>query len=87
MKEFFNFLSWQWHKFQAWQRWFILGMILQAVSWFSPEPWSTVLLFTGVGIVFGHMLKWWVWDTSVESWRKYKEERNTLFGVIKDSDS
>lgn len=86
MKEFGKFLVWQWRKWQLWQRWFILGMLLQLAGWVSPDPWHTVLLFSGIGIVFAHMVKWWVWDTARESWARYKEDRNKLFGVIKDSD-
>lgn len=86
MKEIFKFVRWQWHKFEFWQKMFIFATIVQAIGIFIPGWLGLGLMAAGFGIVFFYLLKWAVWERTIESWNKYKQEKTNLFDTIKISD-
>lgn len=85
--EIFKFLSWQWRKWHTWQKIFIVAMIFQIVSIALPSSIGMFIWSAGFGVTLFFMLKWFIYDTLKDSFTKYKEDRNKLFGVIKDSDN
>lgn len=86
MREILKFLAWQWRKWEFWQKCFIVSAPLMGASIAAPEAWRIYLAAIPMLVAFGFTFKWFVWDGVRSSWRKYCEERNKLFGVIKDSD-
>lgn len=86
MKEFLGFLSWSWSNFQGWQKMFMFAMFLQGVGWGMGGDYGIYITGIGIVIVFGYMLKWFVWDSILSSWTKYKSHRNELLTTIKNSD-
>ena len=86
MKEFIGWTVWTWRNWELWQKLFIAGMLLQIIGWFVPGTAGLFVSGLGLGIIFGHILKWFVWDSAKASWEKYKQHRNELLTTIKDSD-
>ena len=86
IKELYNFLIWKWQSFQTWQKMFLAAMAIQTLGWFVPGTIGMILAGLGIAVVFGYMLKWFVWDELRNSWAKYKAERNSLLTTIKNSD-
>ncbi len=87
MKEILRFISWGWTNFQTWQKMFIFAMLLQIVGWSIGGNLGFWLANTGMIIVFGYLMKWFVIDAVKDSWGKYKEQRNKLLTDIKNSDN
>jgi hypothetical protein len=85
MREIVKFILWQWRKFEGWQKMFIFSMFLQGAALPMGEPWGVYVSGAGLVIVLAYFFKWAVWDALGASWKKYKEERNKIFNVIKDS--
>ena len=86
MREFLGFLRWTWSNFQGWQKMFMFAMFLQGLGWGMGGEWGIWVTGIGLCIVFGFMLKWFVWDSISASWTKYKSHRNELLTTIKNSD-
>lgn len=86
MKEFIGWIKWAWTGLESWKRWFLFAMLINFTSALWPAPYNLYVAGVGMCIVFGHMLKWFVWDQLTASWDKYREHRNELFSTIKTSD-
>lgn len=86
MKELLNFVVWKWQKWEFWQRCFVGSLAFYVASVFAPTPYSIYLSAVPMAVVFGFMLKWWVWDQSAKAWNDYKAEKKELFTTIKDSE-
>lgn len=86
MKEIAGWLRWTWANWQTWQRWFVFAMFLNFSSMAVPAPYNFYVGGTGILIVFGFMVKWFILDSIKASWNKYKQHRNELFTTIKESD-
>lgn len=87
MKNILNFIGWQYRKLETWQKWYLFAGFLfgGGVGYTgTPNNWASM---TGIGIIFFMMCKWFIWDALVSSYKKYQEERNTLFQNIKESDA
>ena len=82
--EIVKFLRWQWDKWETWQKIFFAAVILQIISVAVP---GIVIWTTGLTVTLCFMIKWFIWDVLRDNYIKYKEDRNKLFGVIKDSDN
>jgi len=79
----FKFFRWQWNRFEFWQKWWICSMAFFFLGLFSDK-----LYFQAIGVsmlIFG-IFKWLIWEGVSDSYKKFKEEQNTLFEVIKNSD-
>ena len=87
MKEIWNFLIWQFRKFEVWQLAFIFAMFLQGVAVPLDNPYALWVSGSGMAIILGFFFKWAVWDGTRSAWSRYKEERNQLLTTIKNSDS
>lgn len=85
--EILKFLNWQWNRWQTWQKVFIAAMILQLASLVVSGTAGMVIWAIGFSVTLGFLMKWFIWDLVSANYIKYKEERNKLFGVIKDSDN
>ncbi len=86
MREIINFLSWQWRRFEVWQKMFIFSMFLQGVAFPLDKPWSLYISGLGLFIILAWMSKWLIWDGVKNSWESYKKSRNELLTTIKNSD-
>ncbi len=51
----------------------------------SPSPYDKILFAVPMIMLLVWTGKWWVWDQLMESWNKYKTEKQELFTTIKDS--
>ncbi len=85
--EIVKFLRWQWDKWETWQKIFFAAVILQIISVAVPGIVGIVIWTTGLTVTLCFMIKWFIWDVLRDNYIKYKEDRNKLFGVIKDSDN
>lgn len=86
MKEIFNFLKWQWRKWELWQKMYILSAFIIGVGFAADHPYRGWIILSGLVVMFGHAIKWFLWDRAVESWNEYKKEKQNLFETIKTSD-
>ncbi len=84
--EIIRFIKWGIAKLELWQWAFILSGLLSIFSLLAPQPWNNYMNGFSLGIVFTFFFKWAIIDSIRSSWHKYREERNKLFGVIKDSE-
>jgi hypothetical protein len=50
---------------------------------FSPSPYNMYIGVVPVAMFFVSTFKWWMFDPMMESWRKYKKEKQNLFDTIK----
>ena len=85
MKEVLDFISWQWSKWEFWQKGFIVGAFFAGAGVFAPKPYDAYLFAIPMIVMFVWCSKWWAWDQLIESWNKYKTEKRELFTNIKDS--
>ena len=83
MKDLLGYISWVWRNWEWWQRSFIVGMILNGASVFASKPYDIILGITGFGIIMFWLGKWWIVDVLMESYKKYKKQREELFNTIK----
>ena len=86
MKEILGFIAWQWSKWELWQRIFIVSMTVFVGAILLPEPYDVYVVLALMGVMLAWTFKWAVWDNLRANWQKYREERNRLFKIIKDSD-
>jgi hypothetical protein len=86
MKEILGFIAWQWRKWELWQRLFIVSMIVFVGAILLPDPYDVYVVLVLMSVMLGWTFKWAVWDNLRANWQKYREERNRLFKIIKDSD-
>jgi hypothetical protein len=86
MKDVWNFVSWQWKKFEFWQKCWIVSAAFFGAAMVSEPPYVFYLSLVPMIVILGSMLKWVVWDGSQEQWRKYQKEKQELLDTIKNSD-
>jgi hypothetical protein len=85
VKDILQFISWQWRKWEIWQKGFIIGAFFAGAGVFAPKPYDVYLFAIPMIVMFFWTSKWWVWDQLIASWNKYKIEKRELFTNIKDS--
>ena len=85
MKEFVNFIVWQWCKWELWQKGYIIGAFFMGAGVVAPNPYDIYLFAIPMILMFFWTGKWWVWDQLIANWNKYKTEKRELFTNIKDS--
>lgn len=86
MKEVIGFITWQWRQCLLYQKLFVAGAFVFGVAVMLPEPYDIYIIVALMFVTLAWMFKWCVWDNLKLSWIKYKEERNRLFDLIKDSE-
>ena len=85
MKDILQFISWQWRKWEIWQKGFIIGSFFAGAGVFAPKPYDVYLFAIPMIVMFFWTSKWLVWDGLMASWNKYQTEKRELFTNIKDS--
>ena len=85
MKEILEFISWQWRKWEIWQKGYIIGAFFLGAGVVAPRPYDIYLFAIPMIVLFIWTGKWCVWDQVKESWTKYQTEKRELFTTIKDS--
>ena len=83
--ELFRFLKWQWNKFDLWQKWYLTGAAFFGAGITASENVRYYLLAVPVGIALYYIGKCVIYDSIVESYQKYKQEKQSLFETIKTS--
>lgn len=86
MKEVWNFVSWQWKKFEFWQKAWIISAGFFGAALTADPPYTFYLSLVPMIVVLGYMIKWVVWDGSKEQWKRYQKEKQELLDTIKNSD-
>ena len=86
MKKILNFISWQWHRFELWQKaWFVAMFLFGAGVGSTPGSTKQTVLFCIAGTILGGLfLKGMIWDGIRNQWREYQEEQNKIVSIIKD---
>jgi len=82
-----KFIKWQWAKFDAWQKWYIVACALGGAGAFNRNPTEQkyllgIAVLIGIGLVFN----WLVLSTIKSSYKEFEKEYNGLFDKIKDSE-
>lgn len=86
MKEIGRFLKWHWDKWSWGQRVYILGAGFFGAGlgkWFETGivPWQIQVAFTIWGVI---LAKWFFWDSTIASWKTYKQEKADIFRKIEE---
>lgn len=85
MKEIIEFISWQWHKWELWQKSYVIGAFFVGAGVVAPRPYNLYLFAFPITVLFVWCTKWLVWDNLKSSWNSYQTEKRELFSTIKDS--
>lgn len=78
--EAIRFLQWQWRQWSASDKWYFLAL---ALIGFGVGSEREIVWRIGVGIIFLMLCKWAIVDSTIKSYNKYKEQRDSLFNTIK----
>lgn len=78
--EILRFLQWQWRQWSTSDKWYFLAIGLISGGWSADNP---VVWKTGLTIIFLLIFKWAVIDSSINSYKEYKRQRDGLFNEIK----
>jgi len=86
MKKVFNFITWKWRQYDAWQKvwWFAcfwLGAYITAEKGSTHEQ---VYMYLFAGLMAVVFLKWFVWDTVKSSWADYNKEQDRIVEIMRD---
>lgn len=83
MKEIWLFVKWRWQRFETWQKWYLFGAFLFGFGLGLPDAYSKYVMMIPVFMLMIMFFKWWIWDPTIDSWNRYKKEKEELFEVIK----
>jgi len=81
------FLQWQWRQFDAWQKWWMLGMCFLGAG-IGVESGSTherVLYSIALVILAGGMFKMVFWDGIKNQWIRFNQEQEKIVNIMKDA--
>lgn len=81
-----SFIKWKWNKWETWQKWWIVMFFLFGCGLGANSLFAKICLGLSLSIFVYFITKWWIVDPILNSWREFKQERDGLFSVIKDSD-
>ena len=84
MKDFLLFVKWQYAKLEFWQKVFIVSSFVMGFTAFRTDELSRVLFWTSLMIPVVYMFKWFVIDSMIENWKRFKKEKANLFNTIKE---
>jgi len=83
------FLGWVLHLIQGlkfWQWTFFVGWGLLITSWLTEDPVRLYCNLGAMAIFLFWIFKWFLVEPLMESWHRYREQRERLFDTIKNSD-
>lgn len=87
MKNIVGFVRWQWRKFEFWQKCWIFSILFFGAGVVQEDGLiRSILISVPLFVIFLFMLKWIVWDKTIESYKTYRQEKSTLIEIIKTSD-
>lgn len=75
MKDVFDFVRWQWSKWQGWQRVYAVSMFMIIVGFVMPGVIGALLLVIGVTSILSWLFKWAIWDSVTNAYNEYKKEK------------
>lgn len=82
----FSFIKWQWNRWNIGIKFLIFSILVIIGSVIAPSPIDKYLLGAGLLITLTLQMKWFIWDSIKSSYKKYQEEQQHLFTIIKESD-
>ena len=82
----FSFIKWQWNRWNIGIKFLIFSILVIIGSVIAPSPIDKYLLGSGLLITLTLQMKWFIWDSIKSSYKKYQEEQQHLFTIIKESD-
>ena len=83
MKEIFLFLKWQYSKLEFWQIVFLVNAFVMGFTAFRTDEISKFIFQLAIIVPLLYMIKWFVIERVIDSWKAYKKEKAELFQVIK----
>lgn len=86
MREIWNFLAWQWRKFEFWQKCFIFSSFFFGAALVADPPWTFYFSLVPMIVVGSFLFKWAVIDGTRSAWQRYQAEKMKLLKIIKDSE-
>ena len=75
MKEIIEFLTWQWNKWQAWQRVYVISMLAVVSGFVLPGIIGALLLVVGISSLMSWLFKWAIWDSVSTAYEDFKREK------------
>ena len=80
------FLQWQWRQFDAWQKWWMLGMFFLGAGIGAESGSTHERVFYGIALVIlaGGMLKMVFWDGIKNQWIRFNQEQEEIVRIIKN---
>ena len=82
----FAFIKWQWNRWNIGIKFLIFSILIIIGSFIAPSPIDKYLLGAGLLVTLTLQMKWFIWDSIKSSYKKYQEEQQHLFTIIKESD-
>lgn len=86
MKNLLNFVVWKWNKWELWQKCFIGSSVFFGAALVAEPPYNVYLSSVPMCVILGFSLKWFIWDSTIKTWKDYQAEKTELFSKIKDSE-
>lgn len=84
MKDLWLFCKWQYAKLELYQKIFILNFFVMGITMARKDEISSYIFFGTVLIPFLFMIKWFVIDSIIDNYKKFKEQKANLFNTIKE---
>lgn len=84
MKDFMLFIKWQYAKLEFWQKVYLVNFFLLGFTAFRTDEVSKVIFYITLLVPFVYMVKSFVIDSMIDSWKKFKQEKANLFNTIKE---
>ncbi len=84
MKDFWLFVKWQYAKLEFWQKVFIVNFFLLGFTAFRTDEVSRTIFYITMFVPFLYMVKWFVIDQTIDSWKRFKQNKENLFNTIKE---
>lgn len=75
MKDILDFITWQWSKWQGWQRVYAVSMLMIIIGFVMPGIIGALLLVVGVTSILSWLFKWAIWDSVSNAYQEFKKEK------------
>lgn len=84
MKKVLAFIKWHWDKWSFGQRAYIIGGFFIGAGFrdFMVTGTPPIMMQIGFAIWCSILLKWFFWDSMINSWKRFENERRDLFKTI-----